>query len=186
MMDVWALLLIAVGLAMDSFSVSITSGLSLKSPRIRDGLKIGAFFGFFQAFMPILGWLGALTLIDLISDYDHWAAFFMLLLIGFKMIRESAAGEKGGLRINMLTWLVMLGLSVATSIDALAVGATLAFLHVKILTPVVLFGVVTFLLSFAGMYLGNRIGKILGRKIEGLGGALLILIAVMILLEHLL
>jgi putative Mn2+ efflux pump MntP len=186
MMDILTLLLIAVGLAMDSFSVSITSGLSLKSPRIRDGLKIGAFFGFFQAFMPILGWLGALTLIDFISDYDHWAAFFLLLLIGFKMIRESAAGEHGGLRrINMLTCLVLLGLSVATSIDALAVGATLAFLKVKILSPVVMFGAVTFLLSFSGMYLGNRIGKIVGRKIEGLGGAILILIAVMILLEHL-
>jgi len=184
-MDVSTILLIAVGLAMDSFSVSITSGLSLESPRIKDALKVGTFFGFFQAFMPLIGWLGALNLIEFISGFDHWVAFFLLLLIGYKMIHESLTGKNGDLGINMLRLTVLLMLSVATSIDALAVGISLAFLRFSILFSMIVFGVITFLLSFLGLYLGNRIGKMFGRKIEIFGGAILILIAVKILLEHL-
>jgi len=185
MMDVPTVLLIAVGLAMDSFSVSITSGLSLKSPRISDALKVGTFFGFFQAFMPLIGWLAALTLIDFISGFDHWAAFFLLMLVGCKMIHESVMGKNSGTRTNMLSWLVLLTLSVATSIDALAVGISFAFLKFSIIFSAVMIGVITFLLSFLGLYLGNQIGKMLGRKVEIIGGVILILIAVKILLEHL-
>ena len=185
MMDIPTVLLIAVGLAMDSFSVSITSGLYLESPRIEDALKVGAFFGFFQAFMPLIGWLGALTLIDLISGFDHWVAFFLLLLIGCKMIYESAMRKNGSLRNNMLNGIVLLTLSIATSIDALAVGISLAFLRFSIFFSVIIIGVVTFILSFFGLYLGSHGGKLLGRKIEIIGGVILILIGIKILLEHL-
>jgi len=185
MMDIPTVLLIAVALAMDSFSVSVTSGLFLKSPKIRDALKIGIFFGFFQAFMPLIGWLGALTLIRFISEFDHWAAFFLLLLIGCKMIRESITRKDGDSRTNMLSWAVLLTFSVATSIDALAVGLSLAFLRFPILSSAIVIGVVTFLLSFFGLYLGNRIGKFFERKVEMIGGVILILIGARILLEHL-
>ena len=185
MMDIPTVLLIAVALAMDSFSVSVTSGLFLKSPKIRDALKIGIFFGFFQAFMPLIGWLGALTLIRVISEFDHWAAFFLLLLIGCKMIHESVTRKDGDSRTNMLSWAVLLTFSVATSIDALAVGLSLAFLRFPILSSAIVIGVVTFLLSFFGLYLGNRIGKFFERKVEMIGGVILILIGARILLEHL-
>ena len=184
-MDVLTVFLIAVGLAMDSFSVSITSGIYVKSPRIEYALKVGAFFGFFQAFMPIIGWLGALTLIDVISGFDHWAAFFLLLLIGCKMIYESTLRKNSSLRSNMLSGIVLLTLSVATSIDALAVGISFAFLRFSILLSVIIIGVVTFLFSFFGLYLGSHTGKIFGRKIEIIGGVILIIIGAKILLEHL-
>jgi len=185
-MDVPTLLLIAVGLAMDSFSVSITGGLFLESPRIRDALKVGTFFGFFQAFMPLIGWLAALTIMDFISEFDHWAAFFLLMLIGCKMIHESMVRkEDDDIRTNMLSWFVLLTLSVATSIDALAVGISFAFLKFSIAFSMIVIGVITFLLSFFGLYLGNQFGKLLGRKVEIIGGVILILIAVKILLEHL-
>jgi len=185
-MDTSTILLIAIALAMDSFSVSVTSGLSLKSPRIRDALKVGMFFGFFQAFMPIIGWLGALTLIEFISNFDHWVAFFLLLLIGCKMIRESFTGKNGKSRTNMLSWAVLLTFSVATSIDALAVGLSLAFLKFPIISSVIMIGSVTFLLSFFGLYLGNSIGKFFEKKVEMIGGVILIIIGIRILLEHLL
>jgi len=185
MMDIPMVLLIAVGLAMDSFSVSITSGIHVKTPRIEYALKIGGVFGFFQAFMPLIGWVGASTLIDLISGFDHWAAFFLLLLIGCKMIYESSVRKNSELRNNMLGGIMLLTLSIATSIDALAVGITLAFLRFHIFLSVVIIGVVTFLLSFLGLYLGSHVGKMFGRKIETAGGIILILIGVKILLEHL-
>jgi len=184
-MDVPTVLSIAVGLAMDSFSVSVTSGLALKSPRIADALKVGAFFGFFQAFMPILGWLGALTVIDVISGFDHWAAFLLLLFIGCKMMYESIVEKDDEARADMLNGFALLTLSIATSIDALAVGLSLAFLKYSIILSVVVIGAVTFLLSFFGLYLGNHISRLIGRKIEAAGGVILILIGVRILLEHL-
>jgi len=184
-MDASTILSIAVGLAMDSFSVSVTGGLALKSPRMTDALKVGAFFGFFQAFMPILGWIGALTVIDIISGFDHWVAFLLLLLIGCKMIYESFAGKDGEARAEILNGFMLLTLSIATSIDALAVGLSLAFLKYSILSSAVVIGTVTFLLSFLGLHLGNRVGKLIGRKVEAAGGVILILIGVRILLEHL-
>jgi len=185
MMDFPTVFLIAVGLAMDSFSVSITSGIYVKSPRIEYALKLGGFFGFFQAFMPLIGWLGALTLIDLISGFDHWVAFFLLLLIGFKMIYECAVRKNSELRSNMLSGIMLLTLSIATSIDALAVGISLAFLRFPIFLSVIIIGGVTFLLSFFGLYLGSHAGRMLEGKIETIGGVILILIGVKILLEHL-
>jgi len=182
--DVPTILLIAVGLAMDSFSVSIASGIYVRSPKIEDVLKVGGFFGFFQAFMPLIGWLGALTLLDVISNFDHWIAFFLLLLIGCKMIK-SANGKNGILKEDVLNGVTLLTLSVATSIDALAVGVTFAFLRFPIFSSIIIIGTVTFLLSFLGLYMGSYVSKAFKRKIEIIGGIILIMIGVKILLEHL-
>ncbi|MCW4019839.1 MAG: manganese efflux pump MntP family protein [Candidatus Bathyarchaeota archaeon] len=183
-MDAVTVLLVAVGLAMDSFSVSISSGLATKSPRVRDALKIGGFFGFFQAFMPVLGWLGGLTMLDLISGVDHWIAFGLLSLIGCRMMYESVKKKRDGKDAGLPNGYVLFTLSVATSIDALAVGVSLAFLKVSIATPIAVIGIVTFLLSFLGVYLGNRLGHIFENKIGIVGGLILIGIGIKIVLEH--
>jgi len=183
-MDAVTILLIALGLAMDSFSVSITTGLAIKNPRISNALKIGVFFGFFQAFMPVIGWLGGSSMKGFISDIDHWVAFGLLCLVGCKMIFESIR-RKTDEKANPPNGYVLLMLSVATSIDALAVGVSLAFLKTSIATPVTVIGTVTFLLSFLGVYVGNKFGHFFENKIEVAGGFILIGIGIKILVEHL-
>ncbi len=178
-------LLIAFGLAMDSFAVSITSGLTMKNPRVGGALKIAIFFGSFQAFMPVLGWLAGISILDLISGVDHWMAFGLLSLIGCKMIYESIRMEVGRKERNPLNVYVLLMLSVATSIDALAVGVSLAFLRVSIVTSILIIGIVTFLLSFLGVYAGCKFGRSFGEKIGAIGGLILIGIGIKILVEHL-
>ena len=135
--------------------------------------------------MPVLGWLAGISILDLISGVDHWIAFGLLSLIGCKMIYESSRIESSGKELNPLNGYVLLTLSVATSIDALAVGISLAFLRIPIVTPILIIGIVTFLLSFLGVYAGSRIGHFLERKIETLGGLILIGIGMKILVEHL-
>jgi len=184
-MDMFTILFIAVGLAMDSFAVSITSGIAMKKLRINSALKIAVFFGLFQAGMPIIGWLAGLSLREFISGIDHWIAFGLLSLIGCKMIYESIRKEPGEKEIDRLNAYVLLVLSVATSIDALAVGLSFAFLKVSIATPIIIIGIVTFLLSFLGVFVGNRLGHFFERKIEIVGGLVLIGIGIKILVEHL-
>ncbi len=170
---------------MDAFSVSITHGLVNKSLKLADALKLGISFGLFQAFMPILGWLAGISIIDFISGFDHWIAFGLLCLVGGRMIYEST--KKGSEKlINSLSISTLLILSVATSIDALAVGMSLSFLNVAIVTPAIIIGLVTFSLSFIGVYFGKHFGHVLGNKIEILGGIILITIGLRILLEHML
>jgi len=158
-MDIISIVLIAVGLAMDAFAVSITSGITIKSLRINNALKIAIFFGLFQAVMPVIGWLAGLSLRDYISAIDHWIAFGLLSFIGCKMIYESIAIQSSKKEINPLNVYVLLVLSVATSIDALAVGVSFAFLKVSIVTPVIIIGTVTFFLSYLGVYIGDRINS---------------------------
>jgi len=177
-------LLIALGLAMDSFSVAIANGLSTKKFKTSNALKIAAFFGFFQAIMLILGWYAGVNLLDLISEYDHWVAFFLLTFIGSRMIYESIRKESTKL-VSSLSIKVLLILSIATSIDALAVGLSLSLLNVSATTPAAVTGVVTFSLSFFGVYIGGRFGHILKSRVESLGGIILIAIGLKILLEHL-
>ncbi len=183
--EVLEVMLIAVGLAMDSFAVSITSGTTMKDPHINNALKIAMFFGLFQAGMPIIGWLAGLSVIELISGIDHWIAFGLLGLIGCRMIYESIKTETKKTEINYLSVHVLLMLSVATSIDALAVGLSFAFLRISIATPIVVIGIVTFLLSFLGVFAGNRFEKFFGKRIKTVGGLILIGIGMKILLEHL-
>jgi putative Mn2+ efflux pump MntP len=176
---------LAFGLAMDAFAVSISSGITIKKPRVENALKIAIFFGAFQAFMPVVGWLAGLGLRELISQIDHWIAFGLLCLIGGRMTYEStkARSEKSGL--NPLSLGVLLLLSVATSIDALAAGVSLAFLQVSILLPIILIGTVTFVLSFVGVFVGDRSGHLFQNKAEFVGGLVLIGIGTKILIEHL-
>ena len=184
-MDIISIVIIAVGLAMDAFAVSITSGITIKSLRINNALKIALFFGLFQAVMPIVGWLAGLSLRDYISAIDHWIAFGLLSFIGCKMIYESITVQSSKKEINPLNVYVLLVLSVATSIDALAVGVSFAFLKVSIVTPVITIGAITFLLSYLGVYIGDRIGHFFENKIEIAGGLLLIGIGIKILVEGL-
>jgi len=184
-MDIITVVLIAFGLAMDAFAVSITSGATIKHLRINNALKIAAFFGSFQAFMPMIGWLAGLGLRDFILGVDHWIAFVLLSLIGFKIIYESTKLHSSEREVAPISVYVLLTLSIATSIDALAVGVSFAFLKVAIATPIIVIGTVTFLLSFLGASVGHRIGHFFENKIATVGGLILISIGIKILVEHL-
>lgn len=184
-MDAFVTVCIAIGLAMDAFAVSIASGVTIKHLRIRNALTIATCFGSFQAFMPLIGWLAGLTLRDFISGFDHWIAFGLLNGIGFKMIYESCKVDSIERQINPLNIFVLLILSIATSIDALAVGMSLSFLKIAIAVPAIVIGTVTFLLTLLGVFVGNRVGHFFEKKIEILGGLILIGIGVKILIEHL-
>ena len=177
------LLMIAVGLSMDAFAVSICKGLSLRRLRVRHALLAGLYFGGFQALMPLLGWALGVRFRVFIERVDHWIAFFLLLVIGLSMIREALGrAEEQNDDFSVKT---MLLLAVATSIDALAVGVTFAFLQVHILPAVGLIGVTTFLLSALGIYVGKVFGARFRAGAELAGGLILILIGTKILLEHL-
>jgi putative Mn2+ efflux pump MntP len=183
-MSMITILLIAIGLAMDALAVSITSGLTINDLRLRNALTIALFFGAFQAFMPLLGWLGGVSARAVITDIDHWVAFGLLCLIGGKMIYESTRLGSDGKETDPLDSHVLLILAIATSIDALAVGISFAFLQMAIITPAIIIGVTTFALSFLGVYVGNVSGHFFENKIEVLGGLILIGIGLKILIEH--
>ncbi len=184
-MDLLTVLLIAVGLSMDACAVAIGRGTALPpSKRWRGVLLMALFFGLFQALMPVAGWLLGSAFAGLIAGVDHWIAFLLLTGIGGKMIYEAASGEEREADPS-LSLRLLLVLAVATSIDALAVGIGLAVLATPILTPAALIGGVTFLLSLAGGLLGVRLGERFGRRMEALGGIVLIAIGLRILVSHL-
>ncbi|MFC1682713.1 manganese efflux pump MntP family protein [Candidatus Zixiibacteriota bacterium] len=184
-MNLFTTTIIALGLAMDALAVSIASGVAIKDLRAGNALRIGIFFGSFQALMPVIGWLAGNSLRDYISGVDHWIAFGLLGCIGCKMIYESAKIPSRRKDFDPLSISVLLVLSIATSIDALAVGISFAFIRVAIITPIIMIGVITFLLSFIGTYIGNKMGHFFERKIEFIGGLVLIVIGAKILIEHL-
>ena len=177
------LFLIGVGLSMDAFAVSICKGLSVRRLSWKHALLAGLYFGGFQFLMPVIGWLLGYRFEELIQSIDHWIAFALLGLIGANMIKESF-GEADELSDDF-GFRTMLLLAVATSIDALAVGVTFAFLEVKILPAAALIGVTTFALSAAGIWIGHVFGARFKARAERLGGVILILIGLKILLEHL-
>ena len=183
-MDLVELLLLAVGLAMDAFAVAVCKGLSLRELKLRQALLVGAWFGVFQGLMPVLGWLLGSAFSDLVQSVDHWIAFILLAIIGGNMIREAVKGDEEDVDPS-LSFGVMFLLAVATSIDALAVGITFAFLNVNILLAVVLIGVIPFAISAVGVKVGNLFGARYKSKAELLGGCVLILIGLKILLEDL-
>ncbi|MBD5133815.1 MAG: manganese efflux pump [Clostridiales bacterium] len=178
------LFILAVGLSMDAFAVAICKGLSIRALMPRHAVIVGLWFGAFQALMPLIGWLLGAAFTDMIAAVDHWIAFVLLALIGGNMIRE-AVGKDEDECDPSLAPLAMLVLAVATSIDALAVGVTFAFLRVDIVPAVTLIGVCTFVISAAGVKIGNVFGARYKSKAELLGGAVLVLIGLKILLEHL-
>lgn len=183
-MDNTTILFIALGLAMDAFAVSITSGFTVRQLKIHYALKIALFFGLFQAIMPVMGWAAGFGLRDFISSVDHWIAFVLLTAIGIKMIYESRAIKKEEKEVVILSIYALLLLSIATSIDAFAVGFSLSALNVSIINPALIIGIITFMLSFAGVFIGNRFGHLFESKIEIVGGVILIGIGIKILLEH--
>jgi len=185
-MDTVTIILIALGLSMDATAVAVGLGLSIKSLKIQNGFVIGLFFGGFQAIMPVIGWSIGLGLKDLITSWDHWLVFGLLTGIGIKMIYESVKIKPVEDEIKDLKMSVLLLLSLATSIDALAIGISFAVLRIAIITPVLVIGFVTFLLSFLGVGFGRHAGHLFERKLETVGGIILILIGVKIVLEHLL
>jgi putative Mn2+ efflux pump MntP len=183
------ILFIALGLAMDAFAVSIASGATMKKLELRNALKMGMFFGGFQAFMPVIGWFAGIGMKSFITGWDHWIAFCLLTLVGGKMIYEAVKSKKTeddrGRNCPFDTANLFV-LAVATSIDALAVGITFSVLSVSILLPVLVIGFVTFSLSVAGVHLGVKGGHFFENKIEIAGGLILLAIGFKILLEHLL
>jgi manganese efflux pump family protein len=200
-MDVLSIVLIAIGLSMDAFAVSVTNGIIIKDLKMSHALKVALYFGVFQALMPLAGWLAGSQFKDYIVSIDHWIAFGLLAFIGGKMIREAfieveeesgnaegmcevAISTQGTACENPLRMGRLLVLAVATSIDALAVGISFAFLRVSIVWSVVIIGLITFVICFGGVFIGNKFGGLLKKKAEVIGGLILIGIGLKILLGH--
>lgn len=185
-MGIIELFLIAVGLSMDAFAVSVCKGLAMKKCTWTKAGIVGLYFGIFQAGMPLLGYALGVQFSHVITSIDHWIAFVLLGIIGLNMIKEwREDGEECGMEEDSLKVKEMLVLAVATSIDALAVGITFAFLQVDIIPAVAFIGVTTFLLSVGGAKIGNVFGAKYKSKAELAGGLILILMGIKILLEHL-
>ena len=181
-MSVWSILVLAVGLSMDAFAVSVCKGLAMRRITLRKAVWVGLWFGGFQGLMPTLGYFLGRRFEGYIEQVDHWIAFVLLALIGVNMIRESFRKEE---TTDSLKVREMLVLAVATSIDALAVGITLGFMSVSVLPAALSIGCITFTLSVIGVGMGHRLGAKYETGAQRLGGVILILLGVKILLEHL-
>lgn len=184
-MELATIFLIAIGLAMDAFAVSVVTGSVYRELHVRHVLRMALFFGGFQAVMPVIGFLAGLGFRDYISSYDHWIAFGLLAFVGGKMVYESVKIESAEKNLDPSNLLILLALAVATSIDALAVGITLSLLDTPIAVDATVIGLVTFVLSYAGVAIGKRFGHFFESRIEVFGGLILIAIGVQILVEHL-
>lgn len=179
------LFLIAVGVSMDAFSVSVCKGLTTKRFSLKMALTCGLWFGAFQALMPVVGYFLGSQFAYYVESVDHWIAFGLLFLIGANMIREAVAGKEDSKQTNALDFKTMLLLAVATSIDALAVGVSFACIQVKLWSSVVVIGLTTFVFSVLGVKIGNVFGSKYEKSAGIIGGIILILIGLKILLEHL-
>lgn len=184
-MELVSIFLIALGLSVDSFAASVCSGLAIKKIRFLQAVKIAFLLALFQGGMPVIGWFIGWEINELIKDFDHWIAFILLAGLGSKMIYESLSNNEEDSSFNPLKLTVLIGISVATSIDALVIGFSMALIDVIIWWPAVIIGVVTFIASMLGMLLGKKIGSQTSKRFEVLGGIVLILIGLRILIEHL-
>jgi|SRR3989304_1830077 len=184
-MDIFTAILIALGLAMDAFAVSIAKGIVIERRRRKSALLLASFFGGFQMLMPAIGYFAGFSLREAIMGIDHWIAFSLLTFIGSKMIYDSSKkkDEKEEVALKIQS---VLTLSIATSIDALMVGLSFAFLQTSVLEPILVIGFVTFSLSLMGFFFGSGLGRVFGNKIKIVGGFILIVIGLRILMEHLL
>ena len=183
-MNLYEIILISIGLAMDAFAVSICKGLSMKKINWKSTLIIAIYFGLFQAIMPVFGYLLGSSFSVIVQKLDHWIAFILLAIIGGNMIKESKDDETEK-RNDKVDFKTMIILAIATSIDALAVGVTFAFFEVNIILSISVIGLITFILSFVGVIIGNKFGDKFQNKAEFIGGMILIIIGLKILLEHL-
>lgn len=184
-MGITELIIIAIGLSMDAFAVSIGKGLALPRVRYRHALCAGLWFGGFQALMPVAGYLLGSAFAAFVEAWDHWISFILLAYIGINMIMEAFESKKES-KDKGFAIRIMFLLAVATSIDALAVGVSLAFLNASILSSAIVIGITTFLFSAVGVYIGNLFGNRYRKTAECIGGVILIVIGIKILIEHLL
>jgi putative Mn2+ efflux pump MntP len=183
-MNLFTIFAIALGLAMDAFAVSITCGFIILPPKKPKAIRIASSFGGFQAVMPLIGWEIGRYFHRILEQVDHWVAFILLAIIGCHMIYEATKTEQA-CPADPSNGLILISLSIATSIDAFAVGVLLALLKVQIITPILIIGFVTFFISLLGLLIGHKIGAFFGRKLEIGGGLILIAIGLKILLEGL-
>lgn len=183
-MGLLEIILISIALAMDAFAVSVCKGLSMKKMNWKKAGIVGLYFGGFQALMPMIGFLLGASFESVVTSIDHWIAFVLLGIIGGKMVKE-AFGENEENCNDDTNFKTMVILAIATSIDALAVGITFAFLKVNVFLAVTLIGIITFVLSVLGVKIGNKFGDKYERKAELAGGCILILMGIKILIEHL-
>ena len=184
-MGILGIILIAVGLSMDAFAVSITLGLSDKNPKIIEFFIPGIYFGFFQSLMPFIGFFVGTYFSGKIENMDHWVAFVFLGFIGGKMIKDSFSKNDEKINENPFHPVKMLLLAIATSIDALAVGITFAFFRINIFMAIAIIGSTTFLISICGVKVGNMFGLRFKSKAEFIGGVILVAIGIKLLVEHL-
>ena len=185
--DLLSVSLIALGLSADCFVVALSGGISNINHSWPWLLRVSFSFGIFQALMPVLGWLAGRTVVDLIADYDHWVAFAMLAIVGGRMLWGSFRPERSqGKEVDITKGLLLITLSIATSIDALAVGLSFAFLSVNIALASPIIGVVAFVVTIIGFKLGKKASKLIGKRAEIIGGIILLAIGLRILLSHIL
>lgn len=184
-MNILTTFFIALALSMDAFAVSIASGVIVKKQKILHALKLGISFGFFQMVMPVIGWMGGRSFVRFVENFDHWLAFGLLSFIGVKMIIEAGKMDALEKSDSKVSFKILIILSIVTSIDALAVGLSLSFLKVAIILPAIVIGVITFFMSYAGFFIGNKFGEIFEKKIEIVAGLILIGIGLKILFAHL-
>ena len=184
-MSFWEVILIAIGLSMDTFAVSIMLGLSVKKPKIIEYFIPALYFGFFQTVMPLAGYFAGTFFAVRIQQFDHWIAFALLAFIGGRMIYESFSKEEEKVKDNSFRFVTMLLLAIATSIDSLVVGITFAFLKTDIYLAIAIIGLITFCISVTGVKAGNVFGRRYKSKAEFTGGAMLIILGAKILIEHL-
>lgn len=183
-MKFWEIILIAIGVSMDAFAVSICKGLASKGKKIKTASLCGVWFGLFQVIMPIIGFFLGRIFAGLIEKYDHWIAFALLLIIGINMIKEAFSKDEENDMVDT-SFLKMLILALATSIDALAIGVTFAVLNVNIWICVTIIGITTFSFSFVGVIIGQKFGEKHKNKAVLAGGIILVLLGIKILIEHL-
>ena len=182
LMNFIELFLVSIGLAMDAFAVSVCKGLSMKKLYFSHMFIVGIYFGLFQGFMPMIGYFLGSVFEKIIISVDHWVAFVLLVLIGFNMIKETFSNDEFDDKVNFKA---MFPLAIATSIDALSVGITFAFLRVNIFLSVLIIGIITFVISFIGVSVGNRFGSKYRALAQKVGGIILIFMGIKILVEHL-
>lgn len=180
-----SILIIAIGLGMDAFSVAVGVGAVSRNVSLGAVLRLSFHFGIFQTLMPVAGWFAGMTVAHVIAGYDHWIAFGLLTYVGGKMIMESFGQKKKAYKTDPTRGWTLIILSVATSIDALAVGLSFSFLKMSILYPSIIIGLVAFVMTVIGMMFGEKLGKVMSKRIEVVGGIILIGIGFNILIEHL-
>lgn len=182
-MDTLTIIAIATGLSIDAFVVAVSGGSTIRRLKLAQALKIAVAFGLFQAIMPVIGWAAGVTFGSYVQNYSHWIAFGLLAYIGGRMIFNSLSGKPKDEEFDIRKIATLLMLAIAISIDALAVGLSFAMLNSEIFRIIIIIGIITFLFSLIGVYIGNRLGGFFEKKLEVIGGVILILIGIKILLE---